>query len=874
MDTRLTGSEDRGTRRLLAVTDGVVQVFLDGADPLGISYMGRRAPVDRPVFRCRGLQGQEVAVRFYNPDTGLLGREHIYGEGHEIPLLFEQKTYTLILESLGGGSIQLAPHRAVRSSVASSIDGGRHCVAALHFGSEVGETDLTVLLDGRPYLKITLEVFPVKIDYRTDYEQIVQEVNSQVRNLAFEVLTRTLRGVRPDGSPRPPTDYEWIVVLNHLAEDLIDAVEHVLRMPHHTIAGAETMVPADRVRRPGRSARRLLRTRPGIRQAVLGSRRVPGSTPAKGREWAERPEYAGTRSYLTGRALTAERLPDQKKFVTFDTPENRFVKHVLGTVVKRLRRLLREIRRWPDGEMRSYYDLHLGRLQQRFDRLLQRKFFEGIGALPSMFRPSLTLQMGVGYREILRSYLTLLRGLAIEGRVFRLGLKELHELYEIWCFFRLREILTRRFPMVSQDVIKVSGNGIVVRLGKGKDQTVLFRAPDGSEIELGYNRIPPHSGDAPSSDYPTIRPQPDLLLTLKRTAFGGGTGSGDEEAPIVRSVILDAKYRLQTDPGYIRNRGGPGPVEDDIRAMHTYRDTYLYWNQHMRAYERQVALACVLFPWKGSYEDHYFRRSLEHIGVGGLPFLPGETQLLEEFLDHILDIGDSELFERTLLPRGHSQYWMRRYRHDPVLVGTLRGREFRRRLAFIEERGYYHVPAGSLAPGRAGVSFLALFYDGAVRDYFPVHHIDLVRERDLPEITLLRPLRSADGTGLYYKFAVDVERRRPLDPPVHNVNRRRVSLVHTTMEALLSARIFDELYMGSEMGRRLLEGLRLRGVSYDLRRTAPSRWVVVLPDDGIRITSRTDDQIEVSLPGQPSGRRFPGSMVRARPWAVVDLILG
>lgn len=65
--------------------------------------------------------------------------------------------------------------------------------------------------------------------------------------------------------------------------------------------------------------------------------------------------------------------------------------------------------------------------------------------------------------------------------------------------------------------------------------------------------------------------------------------------------------------------------------------------------------AYVLFPYNdpdGEYKDHRFYRSIETVNIGGLPFLPGTTELLENFLSELVADSSESAFERASLPRG------------------------------------------------------------------------------------------------------------------------------------------------------------------------------------------------------------------------------
>lgn len=78
-------------------------------------------------------------------------------------------------------------------------------------------------------------------------------------------------------------------------------------------------------------------------------------------------------------------------------------------------------------------------------------------------------------------------------------------------------------------------------------------------------------------------------------------------------------------------------MEDDINTMHRYRDSLVSMSNG--PYERTAFGAYVLFPWSNeqSYEDHHFYKSIDQVNIGGLPFLPNATDMVERFLECLIE---------------------------------------------------------------------------------------------------------------------------------------------------------------------------------------------------------------------------------------------
>ncbi|WP_017210685.1 nuclease domain-containing protein [Clostridium beijerinckii] len=165
--------------------------------------------------------------------------------------------------------------------------------------------------------------------------------------------------------------------------------------------------------------------------------------------------------------------------------------------------------------------------------------------------------------------------------------------------------------------------------------------------------------------------------------------------------IFDAKYKIDTSPEYIEAYGSVGPKEEDINTMHRYRDAIVYDYNKDKLLERKDKIknpvgainncifgAFVLFPYDNEeeFKNHKFYRSIEEVNIGAIPFLPSTTNLMEDFLDEIIDESSYSSYERAIEPVGKEDYLKDEYfkqrtnvsrasLNREVLVGSLKGRE-------------------------------------------------------------------------------------------------------------------------------------------------------------------------------------------------------
>ncbi|WP_258880111.1 hypothetical protein [Clostridium estertheticum] len=81
-----------------------------------------------------------------------------------------------------------------------------------------------------------------------------------------------------------------------------------------------------------------------------------------------------------------------------------------------------------------------------------------------------------------------------------------------------------------------------------------------------------------------------------------------------------------------------------------------------------------MFPYKDEegYKSHDFYKSIEEVNIGGFPFLPSTTRLMEKFLDKLINESSYSTFERSLEPIGRESYIKDEYfKKRTVIVGSM-----------------------------------------------------------------------------------------------------------------------------------------------------------------------------------------------------------
>lgn len=221
--------------------------------------------------------------------------------------------------------------------------------------------------------------------------------------------------------------------------------------------------------------------------------------------------------------------------------------------------------------------------------------------------------------------------------------------------------------------------------------------------------------------------------------------------------VFDAKYRvnpaLEGSDYYNTISHTPGPETDDINTMHRYRDAIVYHNG-ADPYERTMFGAYVLFPYanKEEYRNHKFFESIEKVNIGGLPFLPSETSMVQDMLDALIADSPDSAFERATLPRGIEDKLAKiDWNQRDVLVGALRNRA---QLDTCLKYKFYHIPASKIRDADLPIHYVAIYQsinifgrEAGIRYYGEVTKTSAVKRRDIREI----PKNSDEA---YYRFEI------------------------------------------------------------------------------------------------------------------------
>ena len=491
------------------------------------------------------------------------------------PRLREQTAYPVFVR--GRAPVVLEHRDPVLLRALRAGDGGRVLWGTIDFGSQVGRSAFTLRVDGAEPVRFEVEVVPTKLGYEDDFRALVDDTQELLTGLALEYLRGAFHTGTPERVERP-SHLEWLTLLRATAGELERALDEIARHPRRGIERHPEPTRADRVRRPDAALRRAL-----LRGSGAGeTQRIPGEL-----------------------AIRA-RVDERRALATLDTPEHRWLAAQLRALRRRLARVLDVERAHPAGPRRARVLEELAALAERAARWERLEPIAAATADPPAGFASPQLLHAPGYREAHRAVRLLAMGVRVHGGPAELVLKDLHLLYEQWCYLWLVRATARLLdrPEPAAHLLAADDEGLRVRLRRGRESAVRWELDGGGSVALTYNPRMEGAGMR-------VPQQPDVLLEVRRPG-----------RPPLRA-LFDAKYRVDPSPEYTARYGAPGPPEDALNTLHRYRDAL------------GVPHAVALFP--GHVAPERLARSAAESGIGAFPLLPGHDRSAAGWLAQLIE---------------------------------------------------------------------------------------------------------------------------------------------------------------------------------------------------------------------------------------------
>ncbi len=751
-----------------------------------------------------------------------VNRDEMAAPGNVRPIFFENGIYQVIVIPKNGEELSFYHEHPLLRQAVSPVTLGNQTILMgnLHFQNEVGLTTFEIREGGDTVLEVTLEIFPVKIDYKSDYRKLLKEVNEEIYNLAYHFIRKTYlkAGIKHDAEP---SKTEFFRLISYHFQSFLNAIKRIEQQPHHQLQKVYEHARGDQLGKQDSYCRSYLRKKPHLFVKAANGINIGNTAvmPVKGMR--------------------------VRKELTNDTLENRYVKWMMERLIHKLDSLLEAVekelnKKTERGEQAHYEEWmdDIAVMKKKLEKKLDQPFWRRMGRLDRSLM-SLVLQMASGYRDAFQIYLTVSKGLVLQGRLYRMSVKDVAQLYEYWTFLKLGQILARKYTMVSQDIVQVRRDGLFVNLETNKQARRVFRHPvTNEEIILTYQKS--------VRSLPTVSQRPDTMLSIEKKG-----------KDYHYNYIFDAKYRIdyaQEGSSYKENYRMPGPMEEDINTMHRYRDAIVAANDG--PYERTAFGAYVLFPWNDeeSYQEHHFYKSINKVNVGGLPFLPNATTLVEGLVERLIEKNPEELQKEGILPIGTLEEW-RSSLEEKVLVGLVADRS--NYVRFIQNR-FYWLPERVLRKGWQEARYVALYVKQGVAGENGV--------------ALYGRICDVRWEGRRARF--EVEHWIPLPRLIKPVRYGIATYLMTTLNQLKEAEELPELFMKSKEEMALWRTLRRVSDRIQLELDAEN------VDEATRVKEYRIRDISIAIEGgqlvfhkDGDKRTVPAETLKTNPTAVFRMLV-
>jgi hypothetical protein len=413
--------------------------------------------------------------------------------------------------------------------------GGRFAlpqVANISFRNQVGRTELF----GVPIQVESSKISPENV------ASLLQQVSELSSALIFSWKTPISFEAGLSMGSISPVPYHQFQFLRHSMlrapvggrlQDFIAAVE---RNPIRRFDLNRPIIPVQRVRRLDSSSLRTIFTRMDRLAVLPEGAPLAGSILAKSLNFGVPPKY-----HFPAKVAAPSRT------LSFDSPENRFIKHVLKESLSLTYRFS------------SHQKLHgtvrddSFKMQSILESLLDSPVVLNAGSLTSFAGPTQALSKADGYRDVFLFWQAFSQHISLplqQNETLRLleG-RDLAKLYEYWVFLRILNAVICAAAVDKPERVTIRRT----ELGESLGNALLVNVSGSITVEFN----PSYSRGSGESYSTTFRPDVVVTVGTKRFAF-------------------DAKYKLDlldiVEDGSGEDLALGTYKEADLYKMHTYRD--------------------------------------------------------------------------------------------------------------------------------------------------------------------------------------------------------------------------------------------------------------------------------------------------------------
>ncbi|WP_339923987.1 DUF2357 domain-containing protein [uncultured Cyclobacterium sp.] len=467
---------------------------------------------------------------------------------------------------------------------------------------------------------VKLEVQSVKSGYRDDYRDMLEFITEKCTDLLFQANSPVSHYFEVNFSKDSTTNYQRFAFIKSVidTDEFSEAIHRIVSAPVTNWSEISEAKDIRQVRRFSNA---------NIKEILRGGRRTA----------------LPTSHYL--RSVGLETLPERivsiRKTDSVDTPENRFIKHALGTFLK----FCMDINAVSKTGSRIEQESKL--LIRELESQLHHTVFKDISRPTTLRISSPILQRKEGYREVLRVWLMfdLAAKLIWSGGddVYSGSKKDIATLYEYWLFFKLLDLFQDLFDIEPTDInnlIKPTDDGLSLQLKQGEHTALRGIYNSGTRklnFKFNYNRSFSGQKEYPASGSWTTTLRPDYTLSFWPIEISEEEAERQE---LIVHIHFDAKYKVANLNDLLEEH-----AEEELNNEKTENRKGVYKNADllkMHAYKdaiRRTGGAYVLYPGGKSVKQRGFHEIIP--GLGAFPVSPSKKDSgigdLKAFITEVID---------------------------------------------------------------------------------------------------------------------------------------------------------------------------------------------------------------------------------------------
>lgn len=531
-----------------------------------------------------------------------------------------------------------------------------------------------------------------------------------------------------------------------------------------------------------------------------------------------------------------KRYAVEKKKLSVDTPENRFIKMAVSKSKRQLAEFEQKLRQSNQApERQRLSDSFLNELhswQQPLQKVLGQSFLKEVGAYTGLSSESLVLQQKTGYSAVYRIWQELKFYLDLFGNQSSISMKSVAEIYEVWCFLCLKQILEQDlgFELVENSATKLVQNDFFeYQLKDGFTGAFRFKRSDGVTARLAHE--PKFTKKGKSIRSYLVNQEPDIVLEVTLPKSASSESDSSEEKQFI--WLFDAKYRIKTEKNRFDDSNedieNTDYVPDDaINQMHRYRDALIRLSKSSNSIAGQFAKksrpifgAFALYPGYFDQEktSNPYSEAIREVGIGAFALLPSAdgkagnywlAEFLKEQIGHQSAAYSSVEHKEYLYTQETariSYHGMQQVLYPDltmtIALGGKRGRMDAYFDAFEQGRAqWYHTPQATFSAEFKQhvvdeIRYLAL---GVTSDnnsttkqidkLWPVKQVTLLPRHAISE---KKSGKSSTSSELYYLFELGrpLTLQRPVTKMPHIPIRNTMKL--TTLNHLEAVQVFKDI---------------------------------------------------------------------------------